>query len=308
MRHRPIGIGVQGLADLFIALGLPFDSDEAIEVNRKIFEMMYFEAVEQSCELAKTHGKHESFDGSPLSEGKFHWQLHQEAFGGDPISRDEDGDELLPWKVLRANVIKYGTRNCLFIAPMPTASTAQILGNSEGLEANQTMIFSRKVMSGEFQVVNVPLLERLISNSQWNDQMRRDLIRDGGSVQNLPVDDTIKALFKTAWEIKQKRVLDMAAARAPFIDQSASLNIYVRTPEPNVMFNIHMYGWKNHLKTGMYYLRSQSEAQANRAVLNQTSSSTPSTQPDTDNPQSSDIDGAEALVCRKVDGCVMCGS
>jgi len=309
LRHRPIGIGVQGMADLFIAMGLPFESDEAIEANRKIFETMYFHAVSESCELAKTMGKHESFDGSPLSRGRFHWQLHQDVFDGDPISKDANGDELLPWGELRTNVCEYGTRNSLFIAPMPTASTAQILGNSEGLEAIQSMIFSRKVLSGEFQVVNGPLLECLISKGLWNDDMRRSLIRDGGSVQNLQVDDSTKALFKTAWEIKQRRVLDMASARAPFIDQSASLNIYVRTPEPNIMFNIHMYGWKAGLKTGMYYLRSQSEAQASRAVINSapsttlTASTTPST---TDNSHTSDPE--EAVTCRKMEGCVMCGS
>lgn len=300
LRHRPIGIGVQGLADLFIALQLPFESDEAIDVNRRIFEAMYFYAVTESCELAKTHGRHESFEGSPLSKGQFHWELHRDAFGSSPISLDDDGKSLYPWEELRANVIRYGTRNCLFIAPMPTASTAQILGNSEGLEANQSMIFTRKVLSGEFQVVNGPLLERLMSKGQWGEDMRRALIRDGGSVQGLSVDDDTKALFKTAWEIKQKRVIDMASARAPFIDQSASLNIFVRTPEPNIMFNIHMYGWKNHLKTGMYYLRSQPEAQANRAVINST--------PPSSNPEPSTTAPEEDAVCRMVEGCVMCGS
>lgn len=305
LRHRPIGIGVQGLADLFIALGLPFESDEAIEVNRRIFETMYFHAVAESCELAKAIGApHESFDGSPLSNGKFHWELYQDAFGGDPISRDGSGEPLLPWETLRVDVVKHGTRNCLFIAPMPTASTAQILGNSEGLEANQSMIFSRKVLSGEFQVVNDTLLKRLIAKGLWTEGMRRELIRDGGSVQRLQVDNGIKELFKTAWEMKQRRVLDMAAARAPFVDQSASLNVFMRTPEPNLIFNMHMYGWKKHLKTGMYYLRSQPEVQANRSVLNADATSTTST---TSTAEAS-APSSEDMVCRKVDGCVMCGS
>jgi ribonucleoside-diphosphate reductase alpha chain len=310
LKHRPIGIGVQGLADLFIKLKLPFESEEAIELNRKIFETMYYHAVAESCELAKTHNRYETEQGSPLSKGKFHWQLFEEmTHKSVPLSGMWD------WDALRTEVVAHGTRNSLFIAPMPTASTAQILGNSEGLEANQSMIFTRNVLSGEFQVVNTELITHLIKSNQWNEEMRRRLIQNGGSIQNLPVDNETKQLFKTAWEIKQKRVIDMAAARAPFIDQSASLNIYNRNPDPNTMFNIHMYGWKNHLKTGMYYLRSQPGSHANRSVVGSTTD--PTTDPTTDSAMStSPSDNSdnksdnknEDQVCRKVEGCLMCGS
>ena len=306
LRHRPIGIGVQGLADLFIAMGLPFESPTALVLNRAVFETMYYNAVYESCEIAKKEGAHDSFGGSPLSKGKFHWELFDENFPGSAQGVSDRWD----WEELRGKVVEYGTRNSLFIAPMPTASTAQILGNSEGLEAIQSMIFTRNVLSGEFQIINTPLIERLIKKGVWNEELRCMLIQNGGSVQDLPLDAETKALFKTAWEIKQRVVIDMAAARQPFVDQSGSNNLFVRDPKPNTIFNMHMYAWKKHLKTGMYYLRSQPGSTPNRSHIASIADKPTDKPTDTsaDESTNSPVVDPGNVACHNVEGCVMCGS
>ncbi|MCS6796889.1 MAG: ribonucleoside-diphosphate reductase subunit alpha, partial [Raineya sp.] len=220
LRHRPIGLGVQGLADTFIQLRLPFESEGARRLNREIFETMYFAAMSASCELAKKEGAYPSFAGSPLSHGLFQFDL----WGVDPGERHD-------WESLRSEVKKYGVRNSLLIAPMPTASTSQILGNNECFEPYTSNIYVRRVLSGEFIVVNRYLMQDLAALGLWNEQMRQRLIREGGSVQQIgEIPAEIRELYKTAWEIKQRTLIDMAADRAPFICQSQSLNLFVEKP------------------------------------------------------------------------------
>lgn len=247
MRNRPIALGVQGLADAFMALRLPFDSDEAKKVNVQIFETIYHGAVEASIELAQVEGPYESYEGSPASQG----QLQYDLWGVTP-------SDLWDWDTLKANLAKHGLRNSLLVAPMPTASTSQILGNNECFEPYTSNIYSRRVLAGEFQVVNPFLLKDLVEMGLWNDNMRNRLIKAGGSVQDIPnIPDEIKALYKTVWEISQKTIIDMAADRAAFIDQSQSLNIHIRDPTMAKLTSMHFYGWQRGLKTGMYYLRTQ---------------------------------------------------
>uniref|UniRef100_A0A060T162 Ribonucleoside-diphosphate reductase n=1 Tax=Blastobotrys adeninivorans TaxID=409370 RepID=A0A060T162_BLAAD len=247
MRNRPIALGVQGLADAFMALRLPFDSDEAKKLNVQIFETIYHGAVEASIELAQVEGPYESYEGSPASQG----QLQYDLWGVTP-------SDLWDWDTLKANLAKHGLRNSLLVAPMPTASTSQILGNNECFEPYTSNIYSRRVLAGEFQVVNPFLLKDLVEMGLWNDNMRNRLIKAGGSVQDIPnIPDEIKALYKTVWEISQKTIIDMAADRAAFIDQSQSLNIHIRDPTMAKLTSMHFYGWQRGLKTGMYYLRTQ---------------------------------------------------
>jgi ribonucleoside-diphosphate reductase alpha chain len=265
VRHRPIGIGVQGLADVFMMLGLPFESEMAKLLNKNIFETIYFAAMTSSCELAQKDGAYETFKGSPLSEGKFQFDLWDVA----PSDRHD-------WESLRKDVMEHGVRNSLLLAPMPTASTSQILGNNECFEPYTSNIYNRRVLSGEFAVVNKHLLKDLGKLNLWNDNMKQRIIAANGSVQNIEeIPAELKEIYKTVWEIKQKTVIDMSADRGAFICQSQSLNLFVEQPNFAKLSSMHFYTWKKGLKTGMYYLRTKAAADAikftvDASVLNQT--------------------------------------
>lgn len=251
-RHRPIGLGVQGLADVFLLLRMPFESEEARQLNKDIFETIYYAAMESSMELAKEQGAYESFKGSPLSEGKFQFDL----WSVQPSDRWD-------WIGLRKNVMEFGVRNSLLVAPMPTASTSQILGNNECFEPYTSNIYNRRVLSGEFVVVNKHLLKDLIELNLWDAQMKNRLIAENGSVQNIEeIPANLKELYKTVWEIKQKTIIDMAADRGAFICQSQSLNLFMAEPNMAKLTSMHFYAWKSGLKTGMYYLRTKAAADA----------------------------------------------
>jgi ribonucleoside-diphosphate reductase alpha chain len=252
-RHRPIGIGIQGLADAFILMRMPFDSQLAQQLNKDIFETIYFAAMESSMELALEEGKYETWEGSPISKGEFQFDM----WGVSPDSG------LWDWEDLRAKVIKNGVRNSLLLAPMPTASTSQILGNNECFEPYTSNIYTRRVLSGEFVVVNKHLLRDLVKIGLWNDAMKNKLIGANGSVQNISeIPDHLKDLYKTAWEIKQKTLIDMSADRGAFICQSQSLNIFMMDPNFAKLTSMHFYSWKAGLKTGMYYLRTKAAVDA----------------------------------------------
>jgi ribonucleoside-diphosphate reductase alpha chain len=252
MRHRPIGIGVQGLADAFILLRYPFESAEARQLNRDIFETIYYAALTASKDLAKEHGPYETYEGSPVSEGILQFDM----WGEKPTNRWE-------WDVLREEIAKYGVRNSLLLAPMPTASTAQILGNNECFEPYTSNIYTRRVLSGEFIVVNKYLLQDLVKLNLWNDDLKNKLISSNGSVQNIDeIPDNLKQLYKTAWEISQRAIIDMAADRGAFICQSQSLNIFMENANYAKLTSMHFYGWRKGLKTGMYYLRTKAAADA----------------------------------------------
>ncbi|KAI5820213.1 ribonucleotide reductase [Pyronema omphalodes] len=252
MRHRPIGVGVQGLADAFLALRLPFESPEAKQLNIQIFETIYHAAVEASTELAEVEGPYSTYEGSPASQGILQYDM----WNVTPT-------DLWDWTELKAKVKKHGLRNSLLVAPMPTASTSQILGFNECFEPYTSNIYSRRVLAGEFQIVNPWLLKDLVDMGLWSDAMKNRIIANNGSIQNIPnIPDDIKALYKTVWEISQKNIIDMAADRAAFIDQSQSLNIHIRDPTIGKLTSMHFHGWKKGLKTGMYYLRTQAAAAA----------------------------------------------
>lgn len=252
MRHRPIGVGVQGLADAFLALRMPFDSPQAKQLNAQIFETIYHAAVESSIELAVEEGPYSTYEGSPASKG----QLQYDLWGVTP-------SDLWDWASLKEKLAKYGLRNSLLVAPMPTASTSQILGFNECFEPYTSNIYSRRVLAGEFQVVNPWLLKDLVDMGLWSDNMKNRIIADNGSIQNIPnIPDDIKALYKTVWEISQKVIIDLAADRSAYIDQSQSLNIHIQNPTMGKLTSMHFYGWKKGLKTGMYYLRTQAAAAA----------------------------------------------
>jgi len=253
MRHRPIGIGVQGLADAFIMLRMPFESEEAKGLNKDIFETIYYAALTASMELAQRDGTYQSYEGSPISQGIFQFDM----WGVKPESGRWD------WEALRSEIIKNGVRNSLLLAPMPTASTSQILGNNECFEPYTSNIYMRRVLSGEFAVVNRHLLTDLIKLGLWDDKMKNKLIGENGSVQNIAeIPQNLKDIYKTTWEIKQKSVIDMAADRGAFICQSQSLNLHVESPTFSKLTSMHFYGWKKGLKTGMYYLRTKAAVDA----------------------------------------------
>jgi len=284
-RNRPIGIGVQGLADAFIMMRYPFESQEAQQLNKHIFEVMYFAALEASSELAEKYGHYETYPGSPVSKGI----LQHDMWDVKP----ESG--LCDWENLRLRIAKHGVRNSLLLAPMPTASTAQILGNNEAIEAYTSNIYSRRVLSGEFQVVNPHLLKDLTALNLWNDEMKNMLIANNGSIQSIAgVPDQIKALYKTVWEISQKTIMKMAADRGAYIDQSQSLNIHIAEPNYGKLTSMHFYGWKLGLKTGMYYLRTKAAA----APIQFTVDKTKKTEVETD----------EAALCSLLnrEACLMC--
>jgi len=252
MKHRPIGLGVQGLADVFILCGLPFDCEESRLMNAHIFETMYHASLEASSELAEVQGSYESFEGSPASQGI----LQPDMWEGDTkFSGRYD------WDAMRERVKTKGIRNSLLMAPMPTASTAQILGNNECFEPYTTNIYLRRTLAGEFVVVNKHLVDDLKKAGLWSKEMKDLMVKAGGSIQNIvDIPEDIKMLYKTVWEISQKCIIDMAADRGRFIDQSQSMNLFIESPTMSKMSSMHMYAWKSGLKTGMYYLRSKAKA------------------------------------------------
>jgi len=250
LRHRPIGIGVQGLADVFQMLGLPFDSPHARELNTQIFNHIYFAALAESCWIAKEEGAYETFRGSPASEGILQFDMW-----------DVKPQFSANFDTIKKHIKEYGLRNSLLIAPMPTASTSQIMGNNECFEPYTTNIYLRRTLAGEFVVVNKHLVKDLEKLGLWSPVMKTEIIRHGGSVQHIPeIPDTLKAVYRTVWEIQQKSLIDMAADRGPFIDQSQSLNIFMEDPTIAKLSSMHLYGWRRGLKTGMYYLRTRPKA------------------------------------------------
>ncbi len=257
MRHRPIGIGVQGLADAFILMRYPFDSPESKVLNKEIFETIYYAAVTASKDLAIENGPYETWKGSPISEGTFQFDM----WNVKPTDRWE-------WDLLKEEVIKHGVRNSLLLAPMPTASTAQILGNNECFEPYTSNIYTRRVLSGEFIIVNKHLLRDLVKLGIWNDSLKNKLMASNGSIQNInEIPENIKELYKTAWEISQKSIVDMAADRGAYIDQSQSMNIFMENANFAKLTSMHFYGWKAGLKTGMYYLRTKAATDAIKFTL-----------------------------------------
>lgn len=248
MRHRPIGIGVQGMADALAMMSIPYEDPRALEVNTLIFETIYHAAMEASIEIAKEEGHYETFKGSPLSEGKFQFDL----WGVKPYSNRYD------WDKLRTDVMEHGARNSLLVAPMPTASTSQILGNNESFEPFTSNVYTRRVLAGEFICVNKHLVADLIDLGLWTSEIKNRIVADNGSVQNIPgIPNDLKKLYKTIWEISQKVLIDMAAARGPYICQSQSLNLYQQDPRFDRMSAMHFHAWKTGLKTGQYYFRSR---------------------------------------------------
>lgn len=261
LRHRPVGLGVQGLADAFIMLRMPFTSDEAKKLNQEIFETIYFAAVTASMELAKEEGAYSTFKGSPISEGQFQYNL----WG----LKDEELSGRWNWSKLRKDVMKHGVRNSLLLAPMPTASTSQILGNNEAFEPYTSNIYTRRVLSGEFIVVNKHLLKDLVSLGLWNEEVKQELMRHNGSVQNIDViPNDIKELYKTVWELSMKDIIDMSRHRGYFIDHSQSLNLFMQDASYAKLTSMHFYAWKSGLKTGMYYLRTKAAVDAIKFTLN----------------------------------------
>jgi ribonucleoside-diphosphate reductase alpha chain len=304
-RHRPIGLGVQGLADVFILMRLPFESEMAKLLNRDIFETIYFAAMTASKDLAKLDGAYESFAGSPLSEGRFQFDL----WNITPTDRHD-------WEGLRNEVMEHGVRNSLLVAPMPTASTSQIFGNNECFEPYTSNIYTRRVLSGEFIIVNKHLLKDLVQLGLWNNAMKNAIIAANGSIQNIPqIPAEIKELYKTVWEIKQRSLIDMAADRGAFICQSQSLNLFVDSPSNSKLTSMHFYAWKKGLKTGMYYLRTQAAAQAVQFTVQKQGSEEmspviPSSNGSTTKEDLEDFESSEAIgaVCRMEEGCVTCSA
>jgi ribonucleoside-diphosphate reductase alpha chain len=288
MKNRPIGIGVQGLADTFFKMRVPFDSAEARQINKEIFETIYFAAVSASCDLAKEHGAYESYEGSPISEGI----LQPDMWGMKTTDRWD-------WTTLRGKIKAHGVRNSLLMAPMPTASTSQILGNNECIEPVTSNMYTRRVLSGEFAVVNKHLVRDLIGLGLWNEEMKDRIIAHNGSVQYIPeIPADLKDLYKTVWEIKQKSILEMAADRGAYIDQSQSLNIHMEDTNFGKLSSLHFTAWKLGLKTGMYYLRTRPAVDAIKFTIKETTKT------------QSAADQQAAMVCSldNPEACVSCGS
>jgi len=253
LRHRPIGLGVQGLADVFMVLGLPFDSPEARQLNTEIFENIYYAALRSSCDLAKKYGKYETFRGSPASQGVLQFDFW--------------GIKKPNFDIMKEDIQKYGLRNSLLVAPMPTASTAQIMGNNEAFEPYTTNIYLRRTLAGEFVMVNKHLIRDLQAIGKWNPETKTEIIRNGGSVQALDIPEKLKTVYRTVWEIPQKSLIDMAADRGAYIDQSQSLNIFMEDPTSAKLTSMHFYGWRKGLKTGMYYLRTRPKAKPQQVTV-----------------------------------------
>lgn len=288
LKNRPIGLGVQGLADTFALMRYPFESREAHQLNKDIFETIYFAAMTASKDLAKELGAYDSYKGSPLSEGLFQYDF----WGVTPSKRWD-------WKALKEEVAKYGARNSLLVAPMPTASTSQIMGNNECIEPFTSNIYTRRVLSGEFTVLNKYLVNDLVELKLWDKRLKDKIIAQNGSIQNIEeIPGHLKELYKTVWEIKQKDIIEMAAERAPYIDQSQSLNIHMTDVNMGKLSSMHFYSWKQGLKTGMYYLRTKAAADAIKFTLR--------------NPENEALQEqqAEAMVCSldNQDECLSCGS
>ncbi|PBJ06617.1 ribonucleoside-diphosphate reductase subunit alpha [Flavobacterium sp. ACN6] len=261
LRHRPVGLGVQGLADAFIMLRMPFTSDEAKKLNQEIFETLYFAAVTASMEMAKEEGPYSTFAGSPMSQGEFQYNM----WG----MKDEELSGRWDWASLRKEVVEHGVRNSLLVAPMPTASTSQILGNNEAFEPYTSNIYTRRVLSGEFIVVNKHLLHDLVDRGLWNEDLKQEIMRHNGSVQNIDVIPAdLKELYKTVWEMSMKDIIDMSRQRGYFIDQSQSLNLFMQDANYSKLTSMHFYAWQSGLKTGMYYLRTKSAVDAIKFTLN----------------------------------------
>lgn len=289
MRHRPIGLGVQGLADAFIMLRLPFESEEAKQLNREIFETLYFASMTASKDLAQVHGHYTSYEGSPVSQGIFQYDM----WDTTPTDRWD-------WDTLKKEVNEHGVRNSLLLAPMPTASTSQILGNNECFEPYTSNIYTRRVLSGEFIVVNKHLLRDLNELGLWNDDLKNKIMAENGSVQNIPeVPQNIKEIYKTVWEIRQRSIIDMAADRGAYICQSQSLNLFVESPNFAKLTSMHFHAWKKGLKTGMYYLRTKAARDAIKFTVDTQTKQEPTAQK---------IQEAEALACsiENPDNCEMC--
>jgi ribonucleoside-diphosphate reductase alpha subunit len=282
MRHRPIGIGVQGLADVFQMMGWAFDSPEARYWNKYIFQCIYYAALQESCQLAKGEGPYETFAGSPASQGILQYDM----WGTQPDFNHE---------ILKEDIKQYGLRNSLLVAPMPTASTAQIMGNNEAFEPYTTNIYLRRTLAGEFVMVNKHLIRDLQKIDKWNPAIKNEIIRAGGSVQGLDgIPETLKNIYRTVWEIPQKSILDMAADRGAYIDQSQSLNIFMENPSVAKLSSMHFYGWKKGLKTGMYYLRTRAKAKPQQVTIAPTAQPAPTEE--------------EVLACSLAnpEGCLMC--
>jgi ribonucleoside-diphosphate reductase alpha chain len=268
MRHRPVGLGIQGLADAFILMRLPFTSDSAKKLNQEIFETLYYASVEASMELSKVEGPYSSFEGSPISQGEFQYNM----WG----IKDEELSGRWDWKALREKVMKNGVRNSLLLAPMPTASTSQILGNNEAFEPYTSNIYTRRVLSGEFIVVNKHLLKDLVERDLWTDDVKNAIMRANGSVQHIDViPNDLKELYKTVWELSMKDIIDMSRHRGYFIDQSQSLNLFMEGATFAKLTSMHFYAWKSGLKTGMYYLRTKSAVDAIKFTLQKETKSAP---------------------------------
>ncbi len=294
-RHRPIGLGVQGLADTFIKLRHPFTSDEAKQLNKEIFETIYFASMTCSMDLAKVEGPYETFAGSPVSKGIFQFDM----WGVTPDTNRWD------WSSLKNDVKKFGVRNSLLVAPMPTASTSQILGNNECFEPYTSNVYTRRVLSGEFIVVNKHLLKDLIERGLWNDNVKNQLINANGSVQEIAsIPKDLKELYRTVWEIKQKDLIDMSADRGAYIDQSQSFNVHMQNPNFGKLTSMHFYAWKKGLKTGMYYLRTKAAADAIKFTVDQSQLNKPKTA------EQLKEENASAMACSidNPDSCEACGS
>ncbi|HAW21254.1 MAG TPA: ribonucleoside-diphosphate reductase subunit alpha [Flavobacteriales bacterium] len=301
-RHRPIGLGVQGLADAFILMRYPFDSPEAKQLNKDIFETIYYAALTASKDLSKEHGAYESYEGSPISQGKFQFDL----WNVEPGKRWE-------WDVLREEIQEHGVRNSLLLAPMPTASTSQILGNNECIEPYTSNIYSRRTLSGEFAVVNKHLMRDLVKLGLWNDNLKNKLISANGSVQEIDeVPDNLKELYKTAWEISQKVIIEMSADRGAYIDQSQSLNIFMENANFAKLTSMHFYGWKAGLKTGMYYLRTKAARDAIKFTIDKAQLEEPTEKAATEEDvELVSVEQREAEIACSIDNpddCEMCGS
>jgi ribonucleoside-diphosphate reductase alpha chain len=267
MRHRPVGLGVQGLADVFAMLRAPWESDKAAEINQRIFEHIYFAAVESSCEIAQVEGPYSTFEGSPMSKGIFQYDMWLKA-NGDKITPLTLTDGTLDWDSLKARVMKHGVRNSLMVAPMPTASTSQILGFNECIESFTSNIYTRRTLAGEFIVINKYLMKELDKLGLWNEMMKQQIIARNGSIQGIDqIPEEVQQLYKTSWEIKQKILIDMAAARGAFICQSQSLNLFVADPNYAKLTSMHFYAWKQGLKTGIYYLRTRAPVMAQKFTI-----------------------------------------
>ncbi len=301
MRHRPVGIGIQGLADAFIMLRLPFTSEEAKKLNKDIFETIYFASLTASMELAKEKEPYSSYKGSPISQGEFQFNMWN-------ISEDELSGRW-EWKKLRESIMQNGVRNSLLVAPMPTASTSQILGNNEAFEPYTSNIYTRRVLSGEFIVVNKHLLEDLVNLGLWDNDMKEDIMRANGSVQHIEaIPQELKELYKTVWEMSMKDIIDMARHRGYFIDQSQSLNLFMKDPDYSKLTSMHFYAWKSGLKTGMYYLRTKSAVNAIQFTVSKKTDELPAGAVEEQPLTGEELKEMIIKSRENPDDCLMCGS